>query len=265
MEPTLAARLRALEQATAQRDTRRIERAQRAQDASHVADAIADLKARNPGPRAAPGLEARLRTFDRLAARLDEAERRLQAAEQQHERARRELLTTLAAESVALMAVSDPSARAQRASALADAQRQAEAEADTVSMDTFRPLLDVTLGVDEGGPDLDAKAALLEAEQTRGHEQLERLAQARRLLEARLDVARRLAAEAETARREAGSAQPLLQREADALKLRVRDLQASREALARTDADLRRALATIEARLIEAARRRQAGPGSTTP
>lgn len=261
-ETSLSARLRALENAVAQCATRSAERAERAQAASRVADEIAELKAHSTTPRADRGLEARLRAFDRLAARLDDADRRLQDAEQQRARARRDFLAALEAESLALTAVSDASVRAERARALDAAQRRAEASVARAS--PFRPLLDVSLDPHESGPDLDTKVALLHAEQARGREELQHMARARRLLEARLDGAQRLALEAEAARREAGPARPLLQREADALKLQVRTLRGSLETLTRSETDLQRALATIETRLIEAARR-QAGPGSTTP
>lgn len=261
----LATRLRVLEQAAALSDARQSERDRRAQEAGSLADEIAALKQRGAAPRADRRLEARLRDFDRLATRLDDADRRLQDAERQRAEALRVFQEGVEAETLALAVVSDATQRAQRAAALADAQRRAERYQQPGTASPFRPLLDVPLGAHESGPDLETKVALLRAEQARGQAELERLARALRLLDARLELARRLALEAESARRDAGSGQPLLQREADTLKLQVRGLHASREALAGVGVDLRRALDTIEARLIEAARRRQAGLGSEAP
>lgn len=201
----------------------RAERDARAQEASRLADEIALLKSGTPGPRAGAELERALRAFDRVARALDELERRL--------------------------------ARLETAAGRGPLGGLDEAD--------LRPLLDIAIEPGDFGPAFDAKRALLQAESARGVAQAERLAAALRVLALRVEAKQRLAREAESARRDVGPALLLLQRQADELKLELRELQSARAALERRQAELARELAIIEQRLAEALGR--AGAGSTSP
>ncbi len=125
----------------------------------------------------------------------------------------------------------------------------------------LRPLLDIVVEPTDLGPALDAKIALLRAERERGATQSERLRATLRVLALRVETKEREAREAEGARRAAGAALALLQRQADELKLELRELRSARAVVQRRQGDLARELAVTEERLTEAEGRR-AGAGS---
>ncbi len=127
----------------------------------------------------------------------------------------------------------------------------------------LRPLLDIVIDPTDLGPALDVKIALLQVERERGVTQAERLSAALSVLALRLETKERLAREAEGARRDAGTALGLLQRQADELRLEVRELQSARAVVQRRQKDLAHEMAAIEQRLAEAMGR--TGAGSRSP
>jgi hypothetical protein len=240
---TVAERELAVHEAARAKAAVAAERAARAEEAAALAVEIARLKEPAGGVRAGRDLSDRLRAFDRLVARLDELDRRL-------EQRASALARAVRAFEEAAAASSDPAAAGE-------ARRRVEAAA---APRAFRPPLDVALDPADGAAEIEGKLLLLDAEKKRLDEERARLEAEDRLLAARMKQKQDQARELAVARRDVDRS--LLAQQSEELRRAVARLTEEREALARAQAAREKEQAHVDARAGElaAALRRLSAP-----
>lgn len=226
-------------------------------EARTLAEEVGRLQAAQSGPRAGRDLERRLRAFDALALRLDEADARVAQAERARRRARARFDAQADAEEARLSSSAAPGA-----GLVAWAEARARVAALSGGDETVRPPLDVRAEEHDGPGELRAKLALVDAERARLADEARRLAAEERLLAARLEARRALAAELGAARRQAGGEVALLERAADEASRALAALEGRRAAAQAAGDGAARALRGLDERRQDlAGRLARLGPG----
>ncbi|HEY6002681.1 MAG TPA: hypothetical protein VIV57_07385 [Anaeromyxobacter sp.] len=243
---------RAVRNAYAER-TRLVEdRARRMTEASRLAEEIAGRKrGSRPSARADKSLEEALNRFDRLAAALDEVDRKIIHYERAIIALRRKFEEAANADAGKLSARATGKRIAEVARALAALEEARRRVAMLAVEPAFRPVLDVTLAPTDGSVEVEQKLLLLESERERVGAAVDRLDAEARVLEERILLKRQLSTQLEAAVKAAGSKLTLLRREAEAVAATLRDLSTQRDAVARQRSELVLALAALEGRMAD--------------
>jgi chromosome segregation ATPase len=242
--------------AVEQRQASDQERSRLVSEAATLAAAIGAAQNQAGSPaRASATLERQLRDFDRLAARLDAADRKLKDHDATIARLRRAFTVELDKHTRQL-SQTDRLKSAPLAIELEARRRRIDAL--TGPPHEFRPLLIVRAAAMDTAADLDHKLAVLAAEQVRGTEALDTMDRDLSVLEGRMIVTRRLLNDLEAAARGAPQDLRLIQRQVDEVQNRLRDLDVRRSGLRRVRDTVVQGLADVTQQIAECRARRRA-------
>jgi hypothetical protein len=228
------------------------ERERRMGEAAVLADEIARRKGGTHPPRADRGLEEALKRFDRVAAHLDQIDRRIATQDHTIATLRRKFEEAANAAAVQLggKTYAGPIGELAREMDAIDQARDRVAKLGAAEA-AFRPVLEVKGSPNDGAVELGQKVLLLEAEKDRVLKGLGQLDADARVLAARILAKQRLSAELENAARTAGSGLEVLRRESENVAQALHDLGAQRDRAVQQKADLSAAMVQIDRRLDE--------------
>lgn len=242
---------RAVAQAAAERDRLAALRERLAGEARKAAEGLGALKTPGEGARAEGELARKLRAFDTLARRLDDAEAKLDAHDKRLQRARAAFAAAIEAEERRLEA----RARREGAAAVAadlSALAAARARVAEGAGGAFRPPLEVVVDPLDGAADVEAKIAILESEQERVAGRIQDLESEESLVAVRLAARREWARDLGAARRDARGTVDLIDRGYEDVQAQLQAIEARALALPRERAALKAALTQLAARRKEA-------------